>query len=117
LSLSISLIFNHTQFVSLSTFKAFSTVTHLEILNAWVLWNSTVDLEYLHGLTRLCLHIHTRRTKPELVASVLTLSHLQVVVFRISEHIDAVQIFLESNSLSNSRIVLASQVPTAWGEF
>ncbi|KAG2159781.1 ABC transporter transmembrane region-domain-containing protein [Suillus bovinus] len=98
LLLSISLIFHYTQFVSLSTFKAFSTVTCLEILNAWVLWNST-------------------RTKPELVASVLTLSHLQVVVFRISEDIEAVQTFLESNSLSDSHIVLASQIPTAWGEF
>ncbi|KAG1805782.1 hypothetical protein EV424DRAFT_1544266 [Suillus variegatus] len=117
LSLSLSSIFQYTQFVSLSTFKAFSTVTRLEILNAWVLWNSTVGLEYLHGLTHLCLHIHTRRTKPELVTTLLASSNLQVVVFRISEDIDAVQTFLKSNSLSDSRIVLASQVPTAWGEF
>ncbi|KAG2134394.1 uncharacterized protein EDB93DRAFT_1092801, partial [Suillus bovinus] len=47
LSLSISSIFCHTEFVSLSAFKAFSTVTHLEILNGWVLCNSTVGLEYL----------------------------------------------------------------------
>ncbi|KAG1869314.1 hypothetical protein C8R48DRAFT_771463 [Suillus tomentosus] len=117
LSLSISLIVRHTQFVSLSAFKAFSTVTRLEILNAWVLWNSTIGLEYLHGLTHLCLYIHTRRTKPELVASLLASSHLQVVGFRISEDINTVQSFLESNSLSDSRIVLASQVPIAWGEF
>ncbi|KAG1799431.1 uncharacterized protein HD556DRAFT_1439813 [Suillus plorans] len=117
LSLSISLIFRYTQLVSLSAFKAFGTVTHLEILNGWVLWNSTLDLEYLHGLTHLCLHIHTRRTKPKLVASLLTLPHLQVVVFRISEDINTVETFLESSSLSDSRIVLASQVPAAWGEF
>ncbi|KAG1785969.1 uncharacterized protein HD556DRAFT_1248936, partial [Suillus plorans] len=117
LSLSISLIFRYTQLVCLSSFKIFSTVTHLEILNGWVLWSSTVGLEYLHRLTHLCLHIHTRRTKPKLVASLLTLPHLQVVVFRISEDINTVQTFLESNSLSDSRIVLASQVPTTWGEF
>ncbi|KAG1787336.1 uncharacterized protein HD556DRAFT_1246902, partial [Suillus plorans] len=117
LSLSISLIFRHTEFVSLSAFKAFSTVTHLEILNGWVLWNSTIGLEYLDGLTHLCLHIHTRRTKPELIASLLAPSHLQILVFRVSEDINAVQTFLEFHSLSDSRIVLVSQVPTAWGEF
>ncbi|KAG1907712.1 uncharacterized protein F5891DRAFT_1180740 [Suillus fuscotomentosus] len=117
LSLSISLIFRYTKFVSLGAFKAFSTVTHLEILNGWVLWNSTIGLEYLDGLTHLCLHIHTQRTKPDLVVSLLARSHLQVLVFRISEDINAVQTFLEFNSLSDSRIVLVSQVPTAWGEF
>jgi hypothetical protein len=117
LSLSISLVFRHTEFVSLSAFKAFSTVTHLEILNGWVLWNSTIGLEYLDGLTHLCLHIHTRRTKPELVMSLLAPSHLQVLVLCISEDINVVQTFLELNSLSNYRIVLVSQVPTAWGEF
>jgi hypothetical protein len=117
LSLSISLIFRDTHLVSLSAFKAFGTLTHLEILNGWVLWNSTVGVEYLHGLTHLCLRIHTQRTKPKLVAFLLTLSHLRVIVFRISEDIDAVQTFLESNFLNDSRIVLVSQKPTAWDEF
>ncbi|KAG2105172.1 hypothetical protein BD769DRAFT_1393331 [Suillus cothurnatus] len=98
LSLSISLIFRDTHLVSLSAFKAFGTLTHLEILNGWVLWNST-------------------RTKPKLVAFLLTLSHLRVIVFHISEDIDAVQTFLESNFLNDSRIVLVSQKPTAWDEF
>ncbi|KAG2356722.1 hypothetical protein BDR07DRAFT_1491575 [Suillus spraguei] len=117
LSLSISLIFHYTPLVSLSAFKTFSTTSHLEILNGLVLWSSTVCLEYLHGLTHLCLHIHTWRTKPKLVVSLLTLPHLQVVVFHISEDVKSVKTFLEFNSLGDSHIVLASQAPTAWGEF
>ncbi|KAG1789586.1 uncharacterized protein HD556DRAFT_1236227, partial [Suillus plorans] len=117
LSLSISLLFSHTPSFSLSTLQVFRSLTHLEILNGWVLWSSTVGVEHLHGLTHLCLHIHTRRTKPGLVIPLLSHPCIRVLVFRISEGINVVQAFLESNLLSNFRIVLVSQDFISHGDF
>jgi hypothetical protein len=116
LSLSISLVFCHSSYPSLSALKVFATLTHLEILNCWVLWGSTVGLECLHGLTHLCLHVHTRRTKPALVMPLLSHLHLQVLVFRVSESFSLVQRFLEDAHLSDTRIVLKTQALTAWGD-
>ncbi|KAG2105181.1 hypothetical protein BD769DRAFT_1393337 [Suillus cothurnatus] len=77
----ISHIFNHTPLISLSTVPVFSKLTHLEILNDWVMWSSMVGLEHLQQLTHLCLHVHTKRTKPTLVMSLLRNLPLQVLVF------------------------------------
>ncbi|KAG2117393.1 hypothetical protein BD769DRAFT_1672620 [Suillus cothurnatus] len=116
LSLSLSLLFSHTPSISLFTLQVFHSLTHLEILNRWVLWNSTVGLEHLHGLTHLCLHIHTRRTKPGLIVPLLSHPCIRVLVFRISEGVNAVQAFLESNLLSDFRIVLLSQDLASQGD-
>jgi len=106
LSLSISHIFNHTPLISLSTVPVFSKLTHLEILNDWVMWSSMVGLEHLQQLTHLCLHVHTKRTKPTLVMSLLRNLPLQVLVFRASEDLKTVQSFLECTDLIDPCIVL-----------
>lgn len=105
LSLSISHLFDHTPLISLSTVPVFSKLTHLEILNGWVLWGSTVGLEHLQQLTHLCLHVHTKRTKPALVMSLLRNLHLQVLVFRTSQDLETVQNFLERADLIDPCIV------------
>jgi hypothetical protein len=106
LSLSISHIFDHTPLISLSTVPVFSKLTHLEILNDWVMWSSTVGLEHLQQLTHLCLRVHTKRTKPTLVMSLLRNLPLQVLVFRASEDLKTVQSFLECTDLIDPCIVL-----------
>ncbi|KAG1851403.1 hypothetical protein F4604DRAFT_1592410, partial [Suillus subluteus] len=108
LSLSISHIFNHTPLISLPTIPVFSTLTHLEILNDWVMWSSTVGLEHLQQLTHLCLRLHTKRTKPALVMSLFRNLSLRVLVFCASEDFKTVQSFLECTGLIDPCIVLAN---------
>jgi len=108
LSFSISHVFDHPPLISLSTIPVFSKLSHLEIHNGWVLWSSTVGLEHLQQLTHLCLHVHTRRTKPTLVMSLLRNLQLQVLVFRTSEDLKTVQGFLEHTGLIDPCIVLVN---------
>jgi len=117
LSLSISHIFDHTPLISLSTVSVFSKLTHLEILNGWVLWSSTVGLEHLQQLTHLCLHVHTKRTKPTLVMSLLRNLRLQILVFRASEDLKTVQSFLECSDLIDPCIVLVNYAPVNLNDF
>lgn len=106
LSLSISLIFNHSSCVSLSTIPVFRLLSHLEIINHWILWGSTVGLQDLDGLTHLCLHVDRQRTKPVLVKLLLNNPHFRIFVFRISEDSATMHKFLEQNDLVDPRIVL-----------
>lgn len=108
LSLSISHIFDHTPLISLSTVPVFGKLARLEILNDWVLWSSTVGLEHLRQLTHLCLRLHTKRTKPTLVKSLLRDLPLQVLVFRASEDLKTVQRFLECTDLIDPCIVVVN---------
>ena len=114
LSLSISLILNSSSCISLSTIPVFSSLTHLEILNNWVLWGSTVGLQDLDRLTHLCLHVDTRRTNPALVKSLLDDSRFRVFAFRTSEDHATVRKFLERSDLVDPRIVL---VHHSWSDF
>jgi hypothetical protein len=106
LSLSISLIFNHSSCISLSTIPVFRLLSHLEILNIWVLWGSAVGLQDLDRLTHLCLHVDTQRTKPALVKLLLNNLRFRIFVFRVSEDYATVQKFLEQSDLIDPRIVL-----------
>jgi hypothetical protein len=116
LSLNISLVFRHcaSPVISLHEVPAFCTITHLEILNGWVLWGSTVDLEHLRNLTHLSLCLNTRRTKPSLVTLLLSRLPLQVLVFRTTEDSDVVQAFLRDADLSDPRIVLTGDSRVDW---
>ncbi|KAG0691967.1 hypothetical protein DFH29DRAFT_818503, partial [Suillus ampliporus] len=116
LSLNISLVFRHcaSPVISLSEVPMFCTITHLEILNGWILWGSTVGLEHLHTLTHLSLCLNTRRTKLSLVTLLLSRLPLQVLVFRTTEDLDVVQAFLQDAGLSDPRIMLTHDSHVNW---
>lgn len=116
LSLNISLVFRHcaSPVISLSEVSTFSTITHLEILNGWILWGSTVGLEHLHTLTHLSLCFNTQRTKLSLVTLLLSRLPLQALVFRTTEDLDVVQAFLRDAGLSDPRIVLTRDSRVDW---
>lgn len=116
LSLNISLVFRHcaSPVISLSEVSTFSTITHLEILNEWILWGSTVGLEHLRTLTHLSLCFNTQRTKLSLVTLLLSRLPLQALVFRTTENLDVVQAFLQDAGLSDPRIVLTRDSRVDW---
>jgi hypothetical protein len=116
LSLNISLVFRYcaSPIISLSEVPTFCTITHLEILNGWILWGSTIGLEHLRNLTHLSLCLHTQRTKLSLVTLLLSRLPLQVLVLRTTEDLDVVQAFLKHAGLSDPWIVLIGDSHVDW---
>jgi hypothetical protein len=119
LSLNISLVFRYcaSPVISLSDVPTFCTITHLEILNGWILWGSTIGLEHLRNLTHLSLCFHTQRTKLSLVTLLLSRLPLQVLVLRTTEDLCVVQASLKLAGLTDPRIVLTGDSHVDWDNF
>ncbi|KAG0692116.1 hypothetical protein DFH29DRAFT_1009367 [Suillus ampliporus] len=94
----------------------FHSLTHLDLNNCAVLDRSTLGLEHLVGLTHLSLPIDARRTSIKMLRRILRLPNLKVLVLRVNEARGRrIEQFLQSNHITDSRIVLADGMIPQWG--
>jgi len=105
LSLNMSSMFFSTA-PSFATLDVAHRITHLEILDGWVLWTSTVGIEEMTRLTHLALDLHLWYSCVEHIQRILhRCSALKVVLLQTYSSRSEVNTWLESRSIHDIRIV------------
>ncbi|KAH7904300.1 hypothetical protein BJ138DRAFT_1239099 [Hygrophoropsis aurantiaca] len=97
------------EFPSLPSIDLFTKITHLELLEGWVLWNSTLGVEFLPCLTHLSLCLSVGRTDAALLHAVLGHPNMQAMILRIQDH-ERAQGWLDGAGISDRRVVLVDQL-------
>ena len=108
LTINLSTIFVGDEAVYLPRVPLFERITHLHIINAWVLWCRSTGLESLANLTHLSLHISTLHVHVHHLRTLLRSDRLQVLVLwrREPETYNHVQCCLSSIHIRDARIVI-----------
>ncbi|KAH7907535.1 hypothetical protein BJ138DRAFT_1116623 [Hygrophoropsis aurantiaca] len=111
ISLSLSLIYGGTSSESpyLPSINIFTKVTHLELLDGWVLWSSSMGIDSLHQLTHISLRVSIKRTVAPLLQALLNCRNIKVFVLRITEDHHTMQEWLEAKDIKDPRIVLVDE--------
>jgi len=111
LSIHLSTIFCGATMPFLPSIPFFSKITHLELMEGWVLWGSPIGIHCLTQLTHISLRISTHQTAPALLRTILAdCNLLQVLVLRVTEEVEKVEKWLlEHNGLDDPRIVVTTK--------
>ncbi|KAG1872520.1 uncharacterized protein F5891DRAFT_947961, partial [Suillus fuscotomentosus] len=111
LSIHLSTVFRRTDMPFLPSISLFSKVTHLDLLEGWVLWGSPIGIHCLTQLTHISLRLFTDRTAPALLQMILAdCIHLKVLVLRVTEEVGRVEKWLqEHDGLDDHRIVVTAK--------
>ncbi|KAH7927897.1 hypothetical protein BV22DRAFT_1127070 [Leucogyrophana mollusca] len=112
LSFAFSLIHGgvSSEFPSLPSISLFNKVTHLELLEGWVLWSSCMGIHSLPQLTHLSLRASTKRTDPRLLRGILELPDMRAMVLRVTEDRFIVEKWLYNNGTEDRRVVLVHEI-------
>ncbi|KAH7903953.1 hypothetical protein BJ138DRAFT_1119885 [Hygrophoropsis aurantiaca] len=113
LSLPLSLICGSTSSVLafLPAINLFSRLTHLELLDGWVLWGSAIGLASLPCLTHLSLRLSVSRTNGMLLRGILESDNMQALALLIpANDRDNAQDWLIDHGIRDRRVVLVDQL-------
>lgn len=113
LSIRVSTVFCKTAVGPfLPSMPLFKKITHLELLEGWVLWSFPVGIHYLTQLTHLSLRLVTYRTAPASLRMILVdCVYLRVLILRVIEGVDDVEKWLKDEGLDDPRIVVTTMTP------
>jgi hypothetical protein len=117
LSIHLSTIFCGPTKPFLSSIPFFRTITHLELMEGWVLWGSPIGIHCLTQLTHISLRMpSTHQTEPALQFQMILAdcNLLQVLVLRVTEEVEKVEKWLLEYGLDDPRIVVTKHV-TSYG--
>lgn len=104
LSIHLSTVFRRTDMPFLPSISLFSKVTHLDLLEGWVLWGSPIGIHCLTQLTHISLRLFTDRI---ILADCI---HLKVLVLRVTEEVGRVEKWLqEHDGLDDHCIVVTAK--------
>jgi hypothetical protein len=113
LSIHLSTIFCGVTVPVLPSIPFFSKITHLELMECWVLWRSpiTIGIHCLTQLTHISLRVSTNHTAPSLLQIILVdCNLLQVLALHVTEEVEKVEKWLlEHNGLDDPRIVVTTK--------
>jgi hypothetical protein len=107
----------------LPSIPLFSKITHLELMDGWVLWGSPIGIHCLTQLTHISLRMFPDQTAPALLQTILAeCTLLQVLILRVTEKVDKVdEWLLEHEGLDDLRIVVTTKkhlvsdgIPSLW---
>jgi len=116
LSIHLSTIFRRTASPFLPSIPLFSKITHLELLDGWVLWSSATGIQCLAQITHLSLRlVSIHHTAPALLQQILTnCVHLQVLALRVTNGVqvrDVDKWLVENEDLDDPRIIVTTKTP------
>ncbi|KAG1884206.1 uncharacterized protein F5891DRAFT_971483, partial [Suillus fuscotomentosus] len=113
LSIQLSTVFCRTARPFLPSIPIFNNITHLELLEGWVLWGSSIGIPCLTQLTHISLRVFTKQTAPALLQMILSdCVILEVLVLRVTEEVGTVEKWLlEYEGLDDPRIVVTTKSP------
>ncbi|KAG1841185.1 hypothetical protein C8R48DRAFT_781495 [Suillus tomentosus] len=113
LSIQLSTVFRRTARPFLPSIPIFNIITHLELLEGWVLWGSSIGIPCLTQLTHISLRVFTKQTAPALLQMILSdCVILEVLVLRVTEEVGTVEKWLlEYEGLDDPRIVVTTKSP------
>jgi hypothetical protein len=112
LSIRVSTVFCKTAAPFLPSIPLFKKITHLELLEGWVLWSFPVGIHYLTQLTHLSLRVVTYQTAPASLRMILLdCVYLRVLILRVIEGVDYVERWLKDEGLDDPRIVVTTMTP------
>ena len=112
LSLRLSAIFCRTAAPYLPSIPLFGKITHLEILEGWVLWGFPTGIHCLAQLMHLSLQVVAHQTAPTLLRMILAdCVCLEVLVLRIIDGVDDIEAWLKVEGLDDPRIIVTAMDP------
>ncbi|KAG1802487.1 hypothetical protein EV424DRAFT_1517970 [Suillus variegatus] len=114
LSVRLSAIFCRTATPYLPSIPLFGKVTHLELLEGWVLWGfpQATGIHQLTQLTHLSLRVVARQTAPALLQMILTeCASLEVLVLRVIDGVEDIEAWLKVKGLDDPRIMVTATDP------
>ncbi|KAG2037993.1 hypothetical protein BDR03DRAFT_862841, partial [Suillus americanus] len=113
LSIQLSTVFRRTPRPFLPSIPMFHKVTHLELLEGWVVWGFPIGIPCLTQLTHISLQVFTSWTTPILLQMILSdCVLLRVLVLHVTEDVGRVERWLrEHEGLDDPRIVVTAKSP------
>ncbi|KAG1843505.1 hypothetical protein C8R48DRAFT_780648 [Suillus tomentosus] len=119
LSIRVSTVFCRTAVPFLPSMPLFNAITHLELLEGWVLWGFPVGINYLTQLTHLSLRMVAHQTAPASLRMILmNCVCLQVLILRVIEGVDNIEKWLKDEGIDDPRIVVTTMTPHhSWVNF
>ncbi|KAG0696100.1 hypothetical protein DEU56DRAFT_750084, partial [Suillus clintonianus] len=112
LSIQLSTVFRGTAMPFLPSIPIFSHVTHLELLEGWVLWGSPIGIPCLTQLTHISLRVFTKQTAPASLQMILAnCVILEVLVLRVTEEVSTVEKWLLEHGLDDPCIIVTAKSP------
>ena len=114
LSLSVASMFSTSP--SFTTLDIARVITHLEILDGWVLWTVTIGIEKLTQLTHLLLALNLQLSCPEHLQKILNhCSNLKVLILRSPENQNDVNTWFKVHDIHDVRIVWTDE--SSWWDW
>ncbi|KAG1769911.1 hypothetical protein EV702DRAFT_978454, partial [Suillus placidus] len=119
LSIRVSTVFCRNVVPFLPSVPLFNRITHLELLEGWVLWGFPVGIHHLTQLTHLSLRVVAHQTALASLRMILmNCVCLQVLVLRVIEGVDDIEKWLADEGLDDPRIVVTTMTPHhSWDNF
>jgi hypothetical protein len=112
LSIRLSAVFCRNAVPFLPSMPIFNKITHLELLEGWVLWGFPIGIHCLTQLTHLSLRVVARQTAPASLHMILeNCVCLEVLVLRVIEGAGDIEKWLEDEGLADPRILVTTETP------
>ncbi|KAG1891832.1 uncharacterized protein F5891DRAFT_1197343 [Suillus fuscotomentosus] len=115
LSIRVSTVFCRNAVPFLPSMPIFNKITHLELLEGWVLWGFPIGIHYLTRLTHLSLRVVAHQTAPASLRIILmNCVCLELLVLRVIEglgEVGDIEKWLEDEGLADPRIVVTTMTP------
>ncbi|KIK35836.1 hypothetical protein CY34DRAFT_16776 [Suillus luteus UH-Slu-Lm8-n1] len=109
LSVRLSAIFCRTAAPYLPSIPLFEKVTHLELLEGWVLWGFPTGIHHLTQLTHLSLRAVAHQTAPALLKMILTdCASLEVLFLRVIDGVEDIEAWLKAEGFDDPRITVVT---------
>ena len=91
---------------TLLSIPVFHQLTHLEILEEWILWVEPLDIDKLAQLTHVSLYLNIQKAVPQYIRNLLiNCSALKALILRV-DHLENAKGWLAASNVIDHRIVV-----------